>query len=215
MAVFAIGDSRVRQFSKIPDAILREAAGQTMLMIALSGSLNLHGIEGPADAIFCFGEIDARVHFAKYHQQNPQQNRTMEELIGWVVNRYLTAVHQFCIAHYLTGYVCGVIGPIDLATANPNAEIPVDGSLAQRAERVWLANRALAAGCQSLGLTYFDPQQRFCDGPCDSLNPKFSDGIVHLADHLQDQVAADFLRHKQFRESAILPEPGEASANSG
>jgi hypothetical protein len=125
-------------------------------------------INPPDTMIIVCGEIDIRV-WAHVHETERKKNPAVF-LVDWV-NRYLDKIAT-APTNGTAVYVQSITpsGRGD-AIRNLGYNWPVAGSDTARASYTAIANTALAAGCQSRGLRYFDVYSRYVD----------SDGMLNLS----------------------------------
>ncbi|MGE0206233.1 MAG: SGNH/GDSL hydrolase family protein [Candidatus Babeliales bacterium] len=154
--------------------------GRTMFRIGRDGvkGINLRGnhvIKDGDIVVFCFGEIDVRCHIGK---QQKQFGRSIQEIIESLALHYIHTIKKTQkLYNNLTCIVFNVIPPIFIEN---NPEYPTVSSLEERIVYTKMLNAALADLCKKTDLLFLDVYDDF-SLPSGSLDPRFSDGNIHIA----------------------------------
>ena len=156
--------------------------------------------------VFCLGEIDCRCHIAKYAAMNDDGMpvaSSLEKVIGPLVENYMRAI-ALNMNTVPKGVRVGVYNVVPPARADPsheNAEYPFVGSDACRLAIVKTFNRMLAKACEKRMFTFIDVFDDYADED-GFLDPKTSDGHVHISSH-------EALLCKLEKLCIILPPPAK------
>ena len=175
MATYVCGDSHAKSFQLCADKA-HDYGGWSCYQISQMGPPTELRVSPGDHVIFCFGEVDVRVHFCKIAEQRGQ---SVPSIITEVVTGYVNRIRQFCNERNATGYV--IAAPPQAVPTTLDAIVPVVDSIEGRNARTVRVNELLANLCSpDIGL--IDPWYPFrnSDG---SLNMAHSDGIVHVASH--------------------------------
>jgi hypothetical protein len=178
MAVIVVGDSHARSFRACVDQVI-EFGGHTMHIVGQFGvPNNLQAARGD-HVLFCFGEVDVRVHLVKLAQQ---ESVHIDAVISRVVGRYVERVRTFCNDRGAKGHV--ISAPPQAVPTTPEAVVPTVDTILERCARTDQVNRLLAQICApDVNLIDMWGPFRKDDG---ALNMDMSDGIVHVADKFND-----------------------------
>lgn len=179
--IHAIGDSHsTRTFVGIPGVVVHHLGPVTMNRIGrpeepLLGNAVAAIKLAPTDVlVFCFGEIDARVHI-----KIQTEYRKLEEVVGDLVARYLDRV-ALLNSQGARRVVLSVTPPTTTQRAY-NFDVPVEGTDGERVHYTRRLNQLLAEGCHKRGLTFLDVYPEYAD-PNGMLLVPLADECVHIKD---------------------------------
>lgn len=180
MARYCVGDSNARSLSLCVDKV-HEFGGHTMHIV---GQFGIHAdlrVSPDDHVLFCFGEVDVRVHIVQLARQS---GVPVDLMCTQVVSRYVERIRTFCVERQVHGYV--IAAPPQAVPTTPDAVVPTVDSILERVARTEYVNRELAQICAP-DIIVIDPWQPFrnADG---SLNMDMSDGIVHCASSFNEKI---------------------------
>lgn len=143
----------------------------------------------PGDhVLFCFGEVDVRVHLVKLSEQ---WGTGIHAAITQVTTRYVERIRAFCGQRQVKGHI--IAAPPPAEKTNPEAVVPVVDALEHRVSRAVLVNDKLAELCRP-DINLIDPWGPFRN-PDGGLDMTKSDGIVHVADSFREVIRELVLPH--------------------
>lgn len=187
MASYCVGDSHARSFSLCVDKV-HEFGGHTMHVVGQFGIHSDLRVDAGDHVLFCFGEVDVRIHIPKLAEQS---GVSINAMASQVVARYVERIRTFCVERNARGYV--IAAPPQAVPTTPDAVVPTVDSILERVARTEHVNRELAQICAP-DIVLIDPWHPFRneDG---SLNMNHSDGIVHVADKFNDVIRGLVVPH--------------------
>jgi hypothetical protein len=184
-----VGDSHASYcFDLIEGCDVRWLGPVTMFRIGRDGFDGLLERSRTYDAaVFVFGEIDVRNHVFRIAAQ---QSKSVSDIVDELASAYMARIQD--LNDIAIKVVASVLPPVDTSYAALNEELPVFGTIEQRAEAVSLLNARLRALAMRNGIGYLDIYSAFVGhNGCMPLNK--SDYVCHIDPYKSEHIV-DALR---------------------
>jgi hypothetical protein len=144
------------------------------------GRINLKklGVAEEDSICFCLGEIDCRCHIHKHISETTDYRIIVKEL----VKNYMLAIHENeKLYNNIKIYVYSVTPPAHKSPSYENPQYPFLGSDEERREYTQYFNHCLEKICKKYNYIFLNVADKYADND-GFLNPKYSDGVVHIND---------------------------------
>lgn len=170
---------------------------KTMYSIGKNGlDLRAYGLQDGDVVVFTFGEIDARCHVIK---QRDEKGRAIDEILDSLVANYFDVINQNRKVLDVTFVVMEVMPPTNQSF---NPEVPIYGSIQDRVAVTCELNRRLKIACVENEVKFLEIYN-ICARQDGTLNPKMSDGFVHIHMnynfHVKQKLMSLLLRRKLMK----------------
>jgi len=192
VGTLVIGDSHVFTFLEAGHVLPVWLGAVTMHRVGRDGpaflALSELQVERGLDVVFCFGEIDVRVHVAR---QAEKRAVSVEVVVADLVDRYLDALHCISDRPGLRVSVATAVPPQDIEAGSPHAAPDLSPLPARIAIARTLAD-TLAAGVRERGLGLIDLHAAL-RGPDGLMRPAYGSDGIHAYTPEGRRTVADLL----------------------
>jgi hypothetical protein len=162
MATYVCGDSHAKSFQLCADRT-HDYGGWTCLVISQFGMPAELRVSAGDNVIFCFGEVDVRVHLPKLAEQ---RGVGIDAIITEVITGYVNRIREYCGTRGVHAHV--IAAPPQAVPTTLDAIVPTVDAIEDRNARTVKVNELLASLCPP-DIVLIDPWHTFRN-PDGSLN---------------------------------------------